>query len=270
MGIEIVGHRGASGEAPENTMAAIHLAWRQQADAVEIDARLTRDGRIVAFHDESTLRITRKEHAVSLLTLDQLRLLDAGLWKGEEWAEERIPTLEEVLATVPTGKRLYVEIKCGPEIIPALVKLLQTPLALERVVVISYGFDVLAELKRRLPAVVVLQILRLSKSPRKPQEATPTLAERILPAREAGFDGFDLGITHLLEAETVSRLLAENFRLCTWTINDVHEAQRLALMGVQAVTTDYPARLRHELSTLIASAGILGQTPEAGDAPAVL
>ncbi len=268
MGIEIVGHRGASGEAPENTMAAIHLAWRQQADAVEIDVRLTRDGEIVAFHDESTLRITRKEHAVSLLTLEELRLLDAGLWKGEEWAEERVPTLEEVLATVPTGKRLYVEIKCGPEIIPPLIRLLEKPLALERVVVIGYGFDVLAELKRRLPGVVVLQILRLSKSPKKPQEASVTLAERILAAREAGLDGFDLGITQLLEAETVSRLLAENFRLCTWTINDVHEAHRLAMMGVEAVTTDFPGRLRRELSTLSPPPGIL-PTPGAGGGSAI-
>ncbi len=264
MGIEIVGHRGASGEAPENTMAAVNLAWRQQSDAVEIDVRLTRDGQIVAFHDESTLRITRKEHAVSLLTLEELRLLDAGLWKGEAWAEERIPTLEEVLATVPTGKRLYVEIKCGPEIVPPLIGLLQQPLALERVVVISYGFDVLAELKRRLPVLIVLQILRLSKSPQTPQEATVTLAERIPAARDAGLDGFDLGITHLLEAETVSRLLAEDFRLCTWTINDVREAQRLAMMGVESVTTDYPGRLRHELSTLIAPAAVLSQAPEPG------
>ena len=269
MGIEIVGHRGASGEAPENTLAAVNLAWRQQADAVEIDVRLTRDGQIVAFHDESTLRIARKEHAVSILTLEELRLLDAGLWKGDAWAGERIPTLEEVLATVPTGKRLYVEIKCGPEIVAPLIELLQRPLALERVVVIGYGFDVLAELKRRVPGLIVLQILRLSKHPKKPQEASVTLAERIPAAHDAGLDGFDLGITQLLEAETVSRLLAEKFRLCTWTINDVQEAQRLAMMGVEAVTTDYPGRFRHELSTLAAPAAALVHPPEIGEPPTI-
>lgn len=265
MALEIVAHRGASGEAPENTLAAIHLAWQQQADAVEIDVRLTADGQIVAFHDASTLRTTGVDHRVSELTLAELKRLSAGLWKHAQWESERVPTLDEVLATVPPGKRLYVEIKCGLEILPEMVRILRTPLASERIVIIGYGFDVLAELKRQVPDVKTLLVIRLAKKPKNDHEGTPTLAERIGPVRNAGLDGFDIGITTLLEAETVGRLLAENFQLCTWTINDPHEARRLESLGVHAVTTDYPQQLRHELHRLGPLVLPLAPTPPSVD-----
>lgn len=261
MALEIVAHRGASGEAPENTLAAVDLAWQQQADAVEIDVRLTRDGQIVAFHDASTLRITGVDRTVSTATLAELQRLSAGLWKDAQWEAERIPTLDEVLVTVPAGKRLYVEIKCGREILPELVRVLNTPLACERVVVIGYGFEILAELKQQLPDAETLLVVRLAENPQNSQEATPTLAERIGPVREAGLDGFDIGITRLLQAETVERLLAENFQLCTWTVNDPVEARRLELLGVRATTTDYPQQLRHELNRLRPGANPIGPIP---------
>jgi glycerophosphoryl diester phosphodiesterase len=246
MPLEIVGHRGASGEAPENTLASINLGWTRQADAVEIDVRLTGDGQIVSFHDASTLRITGKDHAVATTNLSELQQLDAGIWKGEQWAGERIPTLEEVLATVSPGKRLFVEIKCGREIVPEMLRILQKS-AMERVVLISFHLDVLAELKRRLPEVLALQVVELAKSPKNDWESFPTLAERIGPAKQAGLDGFDIGATPLFEPAAAQRLLAEGFQLCTWTINDPTEARRLESMGVQAVTTDFPGKLRQEL-----------------------
>jgi glycerophosphoryl diester phosphodiesterase len=248
MALEIVGHRGASGDAPENTLAAVNLGWMQQADAVEIDVRLTGDGRIVAFHDASTLRISGEDHEVARTAWSELCRLDAGRWKGECWAGERIPLLEEVLSTVPPGKRLYVEIKCGTEIVPEMLRILEAPLAGERIVLISFGLEVLTELKRRCPEVLALQVVKLAKSPQNANEATPGLEERLEPARNAGLNGFDIGATLLLEPAVAQRLLAEGFQLCTWTVNDANEARRLQSMGVGAVTTDYPGRLRQELA----------------------
>lgn len=248
MPLEIIGHRGASGEAPENTLGSINLGWKQAADAVEIDVHLTGDGRIVSFHDASTRRITGEEHLVSETPLSVLQGLDAGRWKGETWAGEIIPTLEEVLATVPQGKHLYVEIKCGTEIVPEMVRILQAPQAKEQVILISFHLEVLAELKRALPKVVSLQVVELAENPGNALQGSPTLSERIGPLKDAGLDGFDLGATRLLEPETARKLLAEGFRLCTWTINDAQEALRLETMGIHAVTTDFPGRLRAELS----------------------
>ena len=249
--MEIVAHRGASGDAPENTLAAVRMAWDQDADAVEVDVRLTADGHIVAFHDPETLRITGEYVVVAESTLAELQALDAGRWKGDEWKGERIPSLPEVLAEVPEGKRFFVEIKCGLEIVPELLRILEQPKATERTVVIGYGFEVLAELKRLHPDANVLQVFRLSKQPKTYQEASTTLAEWIEPVIEAGLDGFDLGVTELLQPSLAENLLARNLKLAAWTVNDPAKARRLLEMGVTSITTDWPGKLRRELGSVV-------------------
>jgi glycerophosphoryl diester phosphodiesterase len=117
----IVAHRGASHDAPENTLAAFKLAWEQGADAVEGDFMLTADGEIVCFHDKTTKRLTDQDLEVSKTTLAELQNLDLGSWKDQAFEETKIPVLSEVLATLPEGKQIFVEIKCGPEIIQPLV-----------------------------------------------------------------------------------------------------------------------------------------------------
>ena len=117
--IKIIAHRGASHLAPENTLASVELAWRLGADAVEVDVRLTRDGRIVAIHDPTTDRTAGIHLEVAATHSSHLRRLDVGRYKHPRFAGERIPYLEEVLQTVPPGRQLFVEIKCGPQILPA-------------------------------------------------------------------------------------------------------------------------------------------------------
>src|SRR5262245_27030179 len=111
--MEIIAHRGASHEAPENTLAAIHLAWEQQADAVEIDVRLSQGNRLVVLHDGTTAKTAGVNKPVHRQTLAELLQLDVGRWKGPRWAGQRVPILAEALDSVPGGKRLFVEIKCG-------------------------------------------------------------------------------------------------------------------------------------------------------------
>jgi glycerophosphoryl diester phosphodiesterase len=123
--VEIIGHRGASHDAPENTLASIRLAWKQNADASETDVHLTKDGQIVVIHDFNTRRVGGRNRKVVDQTLAELKQLDVGRWKGEQWAGERIPTLAEYLAAIPDGKRLLIEIKCGPEIVPRLVQVIR-------------------------------------------------------------------------------------------------------------------------------------------------
>ena len=119
--VEIVAHRGASHDAPENTLAAVKLAWERDADGVEVDVYLTKDGRIAVLHDKTTKRTTGVDRPVAEMTLSELHELDAGSWQDPRWKGERIPSLEEVLDLVPPGKKMYVEVKCGPEIVPELV-----------------------------------------------------------------------------------------------------------------------------------------------------
>src|SRR5262245_24153707 len=99
--LEIIAHRGASHDAPENTVASFQEAWRQKADSAELDIQLTKDGRIVVLHDSTTKRTTGTDLKVSEQTLAELRKLDAGSWKGEKFKGEKLPTLAEMLATAP-------------------------------------------------------------------------------------------------------------------------------------------------------------------------
>ena len=82
-------------------LASVRRAWEKGADAAEVDVYLTKDNRIVVIHDDSTKRTTGVDLKVRETTSEELRKLDAGGWKGEEFAGEKIPFLEEVLATVP-------------------------------------------------------------------------------------------------------------------------------------------------------------------------
>ncbi|HEX9078052.1 MAG TPA: glycerophosphodiester phosphodiesterase family protein, partial [Desulfuromonadaceae bacterium] len=153
----IIGHRGASRDAPENTLAAFRLAWEQGADGIECDFRLTRDGRIVCIHDATTGRTAGVDLTVADASLDELRRLDAGAWKGSRWAGERIPLLEEVLALLPPGKRLLIELKSGPDIVPVLRDVLAgsgaDPAA---TAILSFSEEVVAASRRVIPGCTVL------------------------------------------------------------------------------------------------------------------
>ena len=146
-----IAHRGASHDAPENTLASVNLAWERGADGVEIDVYLSKDGVIVAIHDDTTKRTGGKDMKVKDQTLEELKRLDVGSFKGEKWAGEKIPTLKEVLDTVPDGGCLFVEVKCGKEIVSVLAGLLDgSGLDADRAVVIGFDLDTMAAVKKEM------------------------------------------------------------------------------------------------------------------------
>lgn len=254
MPVELIAHRGASAEAPENTLAAVRLAWEQGtgADAVEIDVWLTRDRQIVAIHDETPARTSsgQSSRPIAEHTLAELKRLDVGSWKGPQWADERIPTLAEVLVTVPSGKRLYVEIKCGAEIVPVLVDFIKTtPDATENLVLISFSRDVLAELKRHLPSVPMLWVVQLTPGS-DGHDWSPTAVECIHAAKQAGLDGLDVSACDGVDVVFASAVHAAGMRLAVWTVDDQQEAHRLIAAGVDGVATNRPGWLREKLTAI--------------------
>src|ERR1043166_4360144 len=105
----IFAHRGASAQAPENTLAAFELAIAQNADAIELDVHVSSDGHVVVIHDATVDRTTGSHGRVKDLTLAQLRSLNAGSFFSEKFRGEKIPTLEEVFETV--GKRTFINVE---------------------------------------------------------------------------------------------------------------------------------------------------------------
>lgn len=243
LAVEIVAHRGASGEAPENTIAAANLGWAQQADAVEIDVHLTRDGEVAVIHDPTLLRTTGRDARVDDLKFADIQKLDAGIWKGAAWRNERVPSLGQILATVPAGRRLFIELKAADGLVPALQRAVTAgPVNQERIVLISFEAVALREAKRALPSC---RVLFLADTPEGAPEKLPGL---IRFCRAEGFNGLGVSAGWPITARLVERLRAEGLELHVWTVNDAQRARELAAAGVASITTDLPGWLRGKLT----------------------
>jgi glycerophosphoryl diester phosphodiesterase len=243
--VEIVAHRGASHDAPENTLAALRLGWEQHADADELDIYLTKDGQVVVIHDASTKRTTGVDRKVSESTLEELRALDAGSWKAEKWAGEKIPTLAEALATIPGGKSMFIEIKCGPEVLPALERVMtDSGKKREQLVIIGFNYDTMKKARERFPQAPIYWIVgyKEDKAGKFP-EIDPLIAK----AKEARLDGLDLHYKFPIDSAFVGKVKAAGLKLCTWTVDDPVMAKKLVEAGVDGITTDRPGWLREQL-----------------------
>jgi len=244
--MEIIAHRGASFDAPENTLAAARLAWIQNADAIECDARLTRDGELVVLHDDDARRIAGVAVRATDATLAELQRLDAGRWKGARFTGERIPALAELLATVPARKRIFIEVKGGPEAVPPLARVLArgSP-APAQVAIISFNLQTAAAAKTLRREHEVCWIRE-----RKPETATPApqlLESLIGQCRTAQLDGLDLDARFPIDAALVSRVHEAGLKLYVWTVDSATRARRLTAAGVDGITTNRPGWLRAQL-----------------------
>lgn len=246
-GAEIIAHRGASHDAPENTLAAVTLGWKQ-GDAVEVDIHLTADKQVVVIHDADTKRIGGRDRKVAKQTLAELRELDYGKWKATEFAGEPIPTLDDVLATVPKGKRLFIEIKAGPEILPALkLALDKARLPPEQTPLIAFSYETLQAAKQQHPDLKMYWLVGLKQDPQTGQ-LNHTAAELVEKARAAKFDGLDVGNSPPLTAEFVRTVRDARLGLYVYTVNEAARAREYIQLGLDGITTDRPGWLKEQLS----------------------
>lgn len=257
--VEIIAHRGASYDAPENTLAAVNLGWKRNADAVEVDVFLSKDNRIVAIHDKNTKRTTGHDGLVREMTWPELRKLEAGSWKNKKYKGEPIPLLSDILATIPEGKYLVIEIKCGPEIIQPLAVLLErAKVAPSKTAIISFSFDVVVAAKKQFPkrAVYYLSSIKQNKNGGRWE---PTVELLIKKARTAGLNGLSLGnmgsqgavgnkslvdyLRHMRKETTASDL-----GFYVWTVDSPKMGKLLADLGLDGITTNRPAFLKSQLN----------------------
>lgn len=243
--VEIVAHRGSSDEAPENTLAAFRLGF-EQADAVELDLHLSKDGHAVVIHDKSTKRTAGADRPVAEQTLEELKALDAGLWKDGRWKGERIPTLSEALALLPDGKRYCLEIKCGPEVLPAMQKAIaESGKKPAQLAIIGFGFETMKRAKARMPELAVYWLAGSKEDPKT--KKAPELDDLLKRAKEAGLDGLDLDYKLPIDAAFVAKMREARLKVLVYTVNDPAVAKRLAEAGVDGITTDRPLEIRKAL-----------------------
>ncbi|MDR7420059.1 MAG: glycerophosphodiester phosphodiesterase family protein [Armatimonadota bacterium] len=230
---QVIAHRGVSGEAPENTLAAYRKALAIGVDGVELDVHLSADGIPVVIHDPRLERTTTGRGLVKDHTVAALKRLDAGRWFGEAFAGERIPTLAEALDLL-RPVRVIVELKNGPIYYPgiaAAVAAVVREVGHTRITVSSFDHPVLLDLRAAAPEIPTAVLLA----------ARPI--DPVRPARDA-----DARYLHLQWAfvtrEVVEVAHAAGLAVEAWTVDEPEQMRGLLATGADGIMSNHPARLQ--------------------------
>ena len=246
----IVAHRGASYDAPENTIAAFEEAWRQNADGVEGDFYVTKDQQIVCIHDANTERTAGKKLEVAKSTLAELQALEYGGWKNPKFKGEPIPSFAEVMAVIPEGKLFVIELKTGPEVVPLLKAELERLKPEGRdLLIIAFNKDTVAAVKRDLPTIRVHWLTGYKKN-KTTGVWHPTLDEVAATLKTTGADGLGTqGNREVVNAEWAESLKKTGLKeFHVWTIDEPEDAKFFRSLGVIGITTNRPALIRESLT----------------------
>lgn len=229
----IIAHRGASGHAPENTLAAFKKAVALGATFIETDLQLSRDARFVAIHDATVNRTTNGQGSVHDLTLADLRKLDAGSWFGSEFAGERIPTLEELLEFSKKNDIVfYLEMKPGGSWggEHALIGALRESGEIPRAVVISFDAEIVLNLRKIEPTLMTG--LLYDGQIENPVEKAVEIGARQLVVRG-----------DLVTPALLSQARKKDLQVVCWTVNHPAHMRMLISAGVDGIMSDYPDRV---------------------------
>jgi glycerophosphoryl diester phosphodiesterase len=243
----IVAHRGASADAPENTMEAYRLAVEQGADAIELDVHLSQDGQVVVIHDETVDRTTDGAGGVAGFNVDGLRAFDAGAqFAGTDGSYPfrdkglQVPTLREVVEWLPDGVGLVVEIKARQAVDATIETLSDSEVRKGgRATVISFD-EASIDRARELDSEIRTGYLLVPSQPFEP--ALTWAVEHSHPLVHP-WDG-DLGLD---PAPKLAQALAYGRLVGTYVVNDPERMQQLAAYGLWAFVTDVPGKAREAL-----------------------
>jgi glycerophosphoryl diester phosphodiesterase/acyl-CoA hydrolase len=229
----VVGHRGAAGLAPENTFPSFELALAQGADAVETDVHLTRDGVPVLLHDETVDRTTNGHGAVADLTLAEIRSLDASGRFHASHAGTRVPTLDDFLAWAQGRTRIVVELKGtgNPDLVPHVVRVVREQRLLGETLLISFDHAALKQARELCPEALTGALY----------VARP--ADPIALARACGASSL-CPQWPFATPDTVAGAHQAGLAVSVWTCNDRPQIEHALSAGVDAVTSDFPERVR--------------------------
>lgn len=227
----VIAHRGASAIAPEGTRAAIRAAIRSGADAIELDVQLTREGRLVVFHDDRLERTTEGRGRLAAMTYAVLARLDAGSWFHPRFTGERILLAEEALRLIPRRVPVNLELKRTRRpamLVSRVLSLLQRAARRHRVILSSFDPALLRRLSGRGLALALI----CRHDPERAMAQALRLGCRAWHPTRA-----------LVTRRRIQRAHAAGLAVHIWTVNDPREARRLARWKVDGLFTDDPGRL---------------------------
>ena len=226
----IIAHRGVSFKFPENSLPAFEASWDLDVDGIEGDYHLTKDGEIICIHDEDTQRVCKTKAIIHHSTLKDLKALELS-YKGDSNLNLKIPTLSEVLKTAPKGKKIFIEIKCGIEIVsPLLSQLPKSKMNADDIVIISFNSDVIKKLKNMNPIYKALFLYSCEDG-----RDFDGLIEEALEINANGIST-DNESSKLF----VHKVIEAGLEYHSWTIDDADVALRLIEWGSSSITTNDP------------------------------
>jgi glycerophosphoryl diester phosphodiesterase len=231
-----VAHRGASGHAPANTMAAFHKGFEMKADYIEIDVQMTKDGELVAIHDTNVDRTTNGTGAVGSLTFEEIRQLDAGSWFGPEFAGEKVPTFEEILDAFRGKVGILIELK-APELYPGIEEKVAEALKErnlhrpnnEKIIIQSFNHDSMQTSKELLPNVPHGVLVGGSWA---------DVTEEQLAEFATYADYFNPNM-NIVTHDLVADVHEADMKIYPYTSRSQEQALRLFDLGVDGIITDY-------------------------------
>jgi glycerophosphoryl diester phosphodiesterase len=238
----VIAHRGSSAYAPENTLAAFDLAADQEADAIELDVDLTRDGHIIVMHDATIDRTTDGHGRVTDLTLEEVRRVDAGAWKSADFKGERVPLLEEVFEAVGRWLLINVEIKGmslrGSGLEEKVAALIAKHDLIDRVIVSSFNPFAL----RRAKQIDQRLACGLLVAPDLPFFLREAWLAPLIPHLDARHPHHSQ-----VNKAVVDRLHAQGLFVNVWTANQAGTIRAMINAGVDGIIGDDPGLIRETL-----------------------
>ncbi len=244
---EIIAHRGASDDAPENTLESFQLGLDQGADAIECDVRVSRDGELVAIHDSTVDRVAQVKGTVAEMSRAELNALDVGSWKSPDWQGARIPALADILDLMPADRRIFIEIKVGLTALPPLKKVLAaSALPSSQVVIMEFDLDTVIAVRGAFPDI---EVLWLNDFPwwYPGWIKRRALMNNIARSANHGFDGVNIQNIPQLDADSLQACRRRGLNCYCWTVDDPDRAAQLHQGGINGIATNRPGWIREQL-----------------------
>jgi len=217
--IEVIGHRGAAGLEPENTLRSVRRAVELGVDRVETDVRVSKDGRLVIMHDETVDRTTNGHGYVSELTFDELRSLDAGMG-------EKIPTLKEILEFTMGKAKLEIELKV-PEATEPTIQLVEELNAEKDVIVISFIHDLLERVHDLSPNIKTGALFF---------DVPKDILQRALKVHASSIHVYYRNVN----SELVREAHRSRLEVAVWNPNKIEDMREMIGLDVDAIGSDRP------------------------------
>ncbi|WP_156187107.1 glycerophosphodiester phosphodiesterase [Bacillus sp. FJAT-27231] len=244
-----VSHRGASGYAPEHTLVSYDMGEKMHGDYIEIDLQMTKDGQLIAMHDEKVDRTTDGTGFVKDYTLAEIKQLDAGSWFNEKYPQYansdyvglEVPTLEEIFRKFGKNNQYYIETK-SPDIYPGMEKELlrlidKYHIDKETLLVQSFSPQSLEIMHKLDPSVKLIQLLSYKANAEITDEEVAAIKEYAI----------GVGPNHTyLNKEYVQKVVNNGLEIHPYTVNDKERMKLLINWGVTGMFTNFP-NLLHEV-----------------------